>query len=140
MNLSEKAVELHGKNYNCAQCVLIALHDSYPEVSEETLIRMASGFGGGVCCGEICGALTGGVMAVGLAEEFKDSCPEEILQSKTRIKEIIQNMNGTFKDNFDSLLCSELKGGKHSCNELIAYGTELTEKTIRNIKEQEKSE
>jgi len=76
---------------------------------------------------------------VGLSTEFDESSPESILASKDNIKAIIKNMNATFKNNFDSLLCSELKGGKYSCKELIAYGTELTEKTIRNIKGQEKS-
>lgn len=139
MNLSEKSVEIHRKNYNCAQCVLKACKEFYPEVPDELLVKIAAGFGGGVCCGEICGALTGGVMAVGLSTEFDESNPESILASKNNIKAIIKNMNATFKNNFDSLLCSELKGGKHSCKELIAYGTELTEKTIRNIKGQEKS-
>ncbi len=134
MNLSQKSVELHGKNYNCAQCVLKACREFYPEISEEILAKIASGFGGGVCCGEICGALTGGVMAVGLSAEFDESSAESILSSKNEIKEIIKNMNETFKNNFGSLLCSELKDGKHSCNELISYATELTEKTIRNIK------
>lgn len=134
MKLHEKSVELHRKNYNCAQCVLKACKEFYPEVSDELLAKIASGFGGGVCCGEICGALTGGVMAVGLSAEFDESDADSILTSKNNVKAIINDMNSTFKNNFNSLLCSELKGGKHSCNELIAYGTALTEKTIRNIK------
>ncbi len=134
MRLHEKSVELHQKNYNCAQCVLKACREFYPEVSDAVLAKIASGFGGGVCCGEICGALTGGVMAVGLSAEFDESDSDSILASKNSIKAIINDMNSTFKNNFDSLLCSELKGGKHSCNELIAYGTQLTENTIRNIK------
>lgn len=134
MTLHEKAVELHSENYNCAQCVLKACKEFYPEISDELLAKIASGFGGGVCCGEICGALTGGVMAVGLSTEFNETDADSILASKNNIKAIISHMNSTFKNNFNSLLCSELKGGKHSCNELIAYATQLTEDTIRNIK------
>ena len=35
-------------------------------VDEETALRFSSGFGGGMKSGSVCGAVTGGVMAMGL--------------------------------------------------------------------------
>ncbi len=132
MSIKEDAVNFHAQGYNCAQCVLKACKAHYPELDDNMLARIASGFGGGVCCGEICGAVTGGVMALGLCSDFDESSSETVLGSKANVKQLIQSFNEDFKNNFESLLCSELKGGKYTCNELIAYGTELAEKMITN--------
>ena len=134
MTIAEKAVGFHACGYNCAQCVLKACREFYPELDDNTLARLASGFGGGVCCGEICGALTGGVMAIGLSNSFDESSREAVLSSKETLKKLIQSYNQDFKDNFDSLLCARLKGGKFSCNELIAFSAEAAEKMILNNK------
>ena len=134
MGIGEKAADFHGGGYNCCQCVLKACKDYYPELDDNMLARIASGFGGGVCCGEICGALTGGVMAIGLCSRFNEKDSETVLASKAKIKEIIGSYNDDFKNHFGSLLCSELKGGKYSCNELIAYGAEMAEKMIESNK------
>ena len=134
MSIEKDAVAFHADGYNCCQCVLKACKKYYPELDDNMLARIASGFGGGVCCGEICGAVTGGVMAIGLSNEFMEGDRETVLESKKKIKALIQSYNQDFKNNFDSLLCSDLKGGKFSCDELIAYGALSAEKMIENNK------
>ena len=53
------------RHYNCAQSVLIPF---CPEtgLEEETAYRLGAPFGGGMHVGSACGALTGGLMVLGL--------------------------------------------------------------------------
>jgi C_GCAxxG_C_C family probable redox protein len=63
---SEVAVEKFLAGYNCAQSVLYACG---PELGldGETALKVATGLGAGMGLrGEVCGALTGGILALGL--------------------------------------------------------------------------
>lgn len=64
----EKAKELRadtGRHYNCAQSVLIPFAAD-AGIDEEAAFRVAANFGGGMKMGSVCGAVTGGLMALGL--------------------------------------------------------------------------
>lgn len=62
-NCAEKAGTLFDGGYNCAQAVLQATTGR----SDPELLAMAEAFGGGIGkSGCLCGAVTGGVMALGL--------------------------------------------------------------------------
>ena len=54
------------RHYNCAQSVVVPFADVLG-IDEETLYRMAANFGGGMKMASVCGALTGALMALGLA-------------------------------------------------------------------------
>ncbi len=63
---SEAAVEKFLSGYNCAQSILYAFG---PELGldAETGLKVATGLGGGLGgSGEVCGAVTGGILALGL--------------------------------------------------------------------------
>ena len=64
----EKAEELRAivtPHYNCAQSVLMAFGDLI-DLSPAALYNVAVNFGAGMKSGSTCGALTGGLMALGL--------------------------------------------------------------------------
>lgn len=61
----EMAVELFRQKYNCAQAVLLAFCEDYG-MPKEMAMRVACGLGGGFRTGEICGAVAGAVLVVGL--------------------------------------------------------------------------
>jgi C_GCAxxG_C_C family probable redox protein len=67
--VEKRAFDIISSGRNCAESVLqtAILHFQIP--SDGTPTRIASCFGGGVgrCQGELCGALAGGLMALGLA-------------------------------------------------------------------------
>lgn len=65
---TDRALELRAietPHYNCAQSVLLPFA---PEagVPEATAYALASNFGGGMKMASVCGAVTGGLMALGL--------------------------------------------------------------------------
>jgi C_GCAxxG_C_C family probable redox protein len=66
MGRQEIADSYHDRGYGCAQSVLAAFCTDYG-LDEETALRLATGFGSGMgrMC-EVCGALTGGFMVIGL--------------------------------------------------------------------------
>lgn len=54
-------------HYNCAQSVLIPFCELL-SLKEETAYDLARNFGGGMKMGSVCGAVTGGLMALGLSQ------------------------------------------------------------------------
>ncbi len=65
--LAAKAVSYFGTRYNCAESMLLATTEVLGSRSS-AIPRVATGFGAGIGRrGSLCGALTGAIMAVGLA-------------------------------------------------------------------------
>ena len=72
--MSEKqklAVERFDEGFNCAQSVLAPFVDTLG-VDASTALRMAGGFGHGLRLGEVCGAISGAAMVLGLREGTDD--------------------------------------------------------------------
>ena len=63
----QKAFEYHKSGFHCAEAVLKAIVEIYGNGSSRDIPKIATGFGGGIgrTKQEICGAITGGVMAIG---------------------------------------------------------------------------
>mgnify|MGYP005967984813 CR=1 FL=1 len=61
----QRAQELHGKGYNCAQSVVCAYCDLVG-LDEQTAYKMAEGFGLGMGVMDMCGALSGAFMLAGV--------------------------------------------------------------------------
>ena len=118
MGIKEDASSLHSKGCNCAQCVLGAC-GKYGGLDTETALAIASGFGGGVRSGEICGAISGAVMAIGLLEKDKKNtavltrqCVEKFLQT------------------YGCVRCQDLKRAGVSCRELIENAAQFVDDTL----------
>jgi len=65
-DIAKCACDHFSGGYNCAQSVFMALASQYG-LDEETAVRVATGFGSGMARGETCGAVSGALMAFGLA-------------------------------------------------------------------------
>ena len=104
MNIQETAVAYHTNGCNCAQSVLMALQNE-TGLDEDTSRRVATGFGGGVRCGEICGSISGAVMAFGLAADqvTATAMTKQMTQSFREVLRVLKP-GGTF------LICNECGG------------------------------
>jgi C_GCAxxG_C_C family probable redox protein len=79
----------------------------------QTAVKVSSGFGGGMNLGSVCGAVTGGIMAIGLkygavdlkaqAEAFERN---ELPQTARMVREFADR----FKAQYRSINCPELVG------------------------------
>lgn len=62
---SQKALELFDSGFNCCQAVIGTFVRQFG-IDEQFLMKLACGFGGGLRRGEVCGAVSGVIMVVGL--------------------------------------------------------------------------
>ena len=99
MSYQEKATNLHESGCNCCQAVLGACCDKW-NLDPDTAYRLGAFFGGGMRRGEVCGAVTGALMALGL--EYGDENNRKSLKSLEFMK--------AFREQYGSLLCKELLG------------------------------
>ncbi len=71
--IKERARKNFSKGYNCAECVLEAVLATIDTGLPKDVLRVATGFGGGVgLFGDTCGAITGAVIAVGTVHGRSD--------------------------------------------------------------------
>jgi C_GCAxxG_C_C family probable redox protein len=104
--LHEMAVQRFKEGYNCAQSVLLAFFEQW-DGKNDLVPKIASGFGGGIGrCGSICGALAGGIMAIGI----KYGTNEPSIEKRTKSYELAQILYKRFKSQHGSVMCRELIG------------------------------
>lgn len=105
--VEDVATEFFGEGFNCAESVLMSVANAMG-IREACIPRIATGFGAGMACqGEVCGALTGGIMALGLKfgrERADDDAAKKATYAKC--KELMQ----AFEDEFDGVQCREITG------------------------------
>lgn len=105
MSYREKAEKLFLEGYNCAQSVLLAFED-VTGLPRETAAKLSSSFGGGMGrMREVCGALTGAFMVLGLLYGY--ACPEAG-EEKAAHYARIQELSASFRAMHGTILCREL--------------------------------
>lgn len=103
----EKAVELFKSGYNCSQSVFAAYADLFG-LERETALKVSAGLGGG--CGrqrELCGAVSGAAMIIGLKFGSVDGNDRE---GKKLCYEKVREFTAEFKKTNPSIVCRELLG------------------------------
>jgi C_GCAxxG_C_C family probable redox protein len=104
--LCEKAATRFLEGYNCAQSVLLTMFEHW-NGENELIPKIATAFGGGIGrCGSVCGALTGGVMALGI----KYGTNEPSLEKRLKVYKLAQKFFKRFEKHHGSVLCRELIG------------------------------
>lgn len=104
--LGKKAEEHFKEGYNCAQSVLMTMLDQW-NLKNELVPKIATGFGGGIGrCGSVCGALTGGVMAISIMYGTN----EPSMKKRLKAYEAAQKFYKEFEAQNGSVLCKELIG------------------------------
>ncbi len=108
MNHPELAEKLFRDGYNCSQAVLCAFGDM-TGLEHETAARLSSSFGGGLGrMREVCGAVSGAAMVLGLLRGCGD--PENSA-AKAEHYRLIQEFARRFKEENGSIICRELLSG-----------------------------
>lgn len=106
MDRKNNALSCFDKGFNCCQSVLTAFSDDF-SLDNETAMKIASGFGGGMRKGETCGAVTGALMVLGLKYGY---FIEGDLDSKNRSNAIALDFQNRFIDINQTVICKELLG------------------------------
>lgn len=105
--IEERAKNYFNSGYNCAESVLLALGQEPFFQGRDfggAIPRVATGFGGGLARnGQICGALSGGIMALGFilgrreAKESRDPCYPAV-----------DRLVNDFQERFGSIRCRDI--------------------------------
>lgn len=104
---TEQALAAFEGGCNCAQAVLTAFAPQLG-LSPEVALKIAAGFGGGLGrSGEVCGALTGAVMVIGLAIGSSDA---NDLAAKEKAYALTRQLMVEFKERQGAVQCRELIG------------------------------
>jgi C_GCAxxG_C_C family probable redox protein len=103
----EAAVACFREGFNCSQAILSTWSGEF-DLERETALRAASAFGGGMAgLGEVCGAVTGALMVIGLKHGQTEAKDKE---TKEKNYARVHDFTGRFRSRHSSLLCRELLG------------------------------
>ena len=102
----EKAVDYYMNNFNCSQGVF-ATYATEAGMDEKLALKIATNFGGGARKGELCGAVAGALMVLGLKYGHCDADDPEAKAQAYAVAEAYMNR---FIDRNGSVVCRELLG------------------------------
>ncbi len=103
----EYAKSLFLNGYNCSQSVVCAFSDIL-NVDEKLLMRLSSPFGGGMGrLREVCGAVSGMFIVLGLLEGYDDVTD---INLKTELYKKVQKLASEFEEENGTIICRELLG------------------------------
>ncbi len=106
MSHVEKAVEYYNNNFNCSQGVFTAFATEMG-MDEKLALRIATNFGGGERKGELCGAVAGALMALGLR---CGHCDSEDAEGKAKAYAVSTEFMDRFIKENGSVVCRDLLG------------------------------
>lgn len=105
MTRAEKARRFFEEGYNCSQSVVLAFEDVF-HVDRDTLLRMASPFGGGLGrLRQTCGCVSGMAMAAGALSGYSDPKAKD---KKADLYALIQQLAAEFEKENGSMNCRQL--------------------------------
>ncbi len=104
----QRAEKLFKMGYNCSQSVAGAFCDMTGLTLESTA-KLASSFGGGFGrLREVCGAVSGMMLVLGICDGYSD--PTDNITKKAHYEKV-QKLAGEFRDINGSIICRELLNG-----------------------------
>jgi len=130
MGIREEATKLHESGHNCAQSVFTSCREM-TGLDDKLALAISGGFGGGLRVGEVCGALSGALMAIGTVYPYDDCNNAE---AKEKIAALAKEVCRRFKEKYGCLRCNDLKANDVNCAELIEFTAELAQTIINENK------
>jgi C_GCAxxG_C_C family probable redox protein len=147
MNKIDLAAQYHEQGYGCTQAVLAAYSGEFG-LEEGLALKLATGFGSGMgrMC-EVCGALTGAFMVIGLKYGKEKTDGTRYGTETETTYRLVADLASKFKEKNGSIYCRELIGHnlmdpaerakvvemglfKTTCRKCILDAVELLEETL----------
>ncbi|MFZ5989483.1 MAG: C-GCAxxG-C-C family protein [Bacillota bacterium] len=121
-----EAVEYFNSGFNCSQAIVSAYCQEFG-LDKDTALKISSGFGGGMARhGEVCGAVTGTCMLIGLKHggvKLNDSL------SKEKTYQLVSEFTDRFKERNGSIICRELI----ECEIMTEEGRKAAEEKFKTV-------
>lgn len=107
MTNAEHALFLFRNGYNCAQSIFSTFGPLFG-LDEDTCLKVACPFGGGMAClGNVCGAVSGALMVIGL---FRGKGVDDDEDCKAHSYKMVRIFIDDFQSRHGSIVCRELIG------------------------------
>jgi C_GCAxxG_C_C family probable redox protein len=122
-------------DFYCSEAIVKTIKDAFGLPVSDDVIAMASGFPVGIGgAGCTCGAITGGIMSLGLV--FGRTAPKDPKVDKAM--KLSRELHDIFKKNHKSLCCRTLNkymimGSSGQMKQCIAFTGEMAQETARII-------
>ncbi len=107
--------------FNCAEVMFRAINDTYDLKLGESELKLASGFGGGMCVESVCGILTGAIM--GMSAAFSNDAPP---YKCSALSEKVKALMESFEDAFGSIECAAIRD-RGCCSLLVEAADRIEE-------------
>lgn len=138
---ADSILECFGEGFNCSQAILSAYG---PELGldRDTALRVSGAFGGGMGkTGNICGAVTGAIMVIGLKCASIDARDKK---ARKQTNDLAREFLSAFEARNGTIICRELLGCdinspdakkqkrriKKACRGFVRYGVELVDQIL----------
>jgi C_GCAxxG_C_C family probable redox protein len=106
MNRKQAALNTFSKGFNCCQAVLSVFSEEL-SLEKTIALKIAGGFGGGMRKGEVCGAVAGAVMVLGLKYGH---CREGDVENKQKANAVTVDFMDKFTQRHQTVICKKLLG------------------------------
>jgi len=106
MDHKQKALNYFSQKLHCSQSVLAAFAEKCG-ITDEQALKLGSCLGSGMRKGEVCGAVSGALMVLGLLYGQKNAGDTEGRQSSNKVNDLMMNR---FKEKCGSYICNDLLG------------------------------
>ena len=110
MNSIEESVQIFEQGYVCSQAVFAAFCQDFG-LEKDMALKIGACFGSGMRKGEVCGACTGALMALGL--KYGDD--------KSKSNEVCERFLDEFENENGSYICRDLLGCDIRTEEGVEY-------------------
>ena len=149
MTKADRAKELFLEGYNCAQAVFGAFCEDFG-IDFDLGVKLSAGFGGGFSRRrEVCGAVSGAVLALSMKHGYTDAKASE---EKKNLYENIRKVLADFEGETGSIICRDLLDldekvsspvpsertekyyAKRPCPELVYISAKYVEEHLENLK------
>ena len=101
--LSEIALRYYNQGYNCAESLVAAANEAWDLKLDAQALKLAAGLGGGMQIGDVCGAISGAICALGclMVQTKAHDCAD--------LKPVTQKLMSAYRERLNSLRCDEIK-------------------------------
>ena len=116
--VEQKAFYYEAHHHDCSQCVLLSLQEQF-KLPGESAFKAATGFAGGMGrTGEVCGSLTGAIMAFGLlwGRDMEDMMlPDKserlarLESSEQKLGILIKRLQARFREEYGGISCNGIQ-------------------------------
>lgn len=126
--LREHIEKYYQDDYNCAESMLLGANAYYDLDLKKEDVTLVGGLGGGMCTRRTCGALSGGICAIG-----RKIIRERAHQTE-ELKPLVQRFTARFEEVFGTDQCDRIKEDyPEGCLPVVLQAADVLEEVLREF-------